>query len=128
VALVRRRRRLGFGLRLLLLRFFLLRFFLLRFFLLRVGRGRRRRSRRRGLVLRKRRPAERESDQREYSEEFLHWGSPLERSGIDLAGADANHFFEFVDEDLAVADLAGVRRLLDRFDCLVEQLGLDRGL
>jgi hypothetical protein len=53
--------------------------------------------------------------------------SPSERRRIGLAGADADHFFQIEHEDLAVADLAGVRRFLDRLDRLLEQLGLDRG-
>src|SRR3954467_5126422 len=52
----------------------------------------------------------------------------LERRRIGLAGADANDFLKIEHEDLAVADLAGVRRFLDRLDRLLEQLRLDRGL
>src|SRR5688572_2694711 len=52
----------------------------------------------------------------------------LKRGRIGLAGADANHFFQIEHEDLAVADLAGVRRALDCFDRLLNQLRLDRGL
>src|SRR5688500_736231 len=52
----------------------------------------------------------------------------LKRGRIGLAGADANHFFQIEHEDLAVADLAGVRRALDRFDRLLDQLRLDRSL
>ena len=52
----------------------------------------------------------------------------LQRRRIGLAGADADDFLEIEHEDLAVADLAGVGRLLDRFDRLLEQLGLDGDL
>jgi hypothetical protein len=51
----------------------------------------------------------------------------LERIGAGLAGADADDLFEFEHENLAIADLAGVRGFLDRFDHLVEQFGLDGG-
>src|SRR3954463_282439 len=51
-----------------------------------------------------------------------------ERSRIGLAGADANDLLKIEHEDLAVADLAGVRGFLDRVDRLLEQLGLDRRL
>src|ERR1043165_86399 len=51
-----------------------------------------------------------------------------ERRCIGLAGADADDFFERHDEDLAVADLAGIGRFLDRLDHLLEHLVLDRGL
>src|SRR5687768_15009420 len=56
---------------------------------------------------------------------FISFSSECRRIG--LAGADANDFFQIEHEDLAVADLAGVRRFLDRLDHLLEQLGLDRG-
>src|SRR4051794_6241043 len=36
--------------------------------------------------------------------------------GVDFAGADTDGALQFHDEDLAVADLAGVRRLGDRLD------------
>src|SRR5687768_8628905 len=42
----------------------------------------------------------------------------LERRRIGLAGADADDLLEIEDENLAVADLAGVGRLLDRLDRL----------
>jgi len=45
-----------------------------------------------------------------------------------LAGADANNLFELEHENLAVADLAGVRGFLDRLDHLFEQFRLDRCL
>src|SRR3970040_433059 len=48
----------------------------------------------------------------------------LERGHIGFAGADADDFLEIEDEDLAVADLSGIGRLLDRLDHLLEQLGL----
>src|SRR5687767_7384953 len=57
---------------------------------------------------------------------FISFSS--ERRRIGLAGADANDFFQIEHEDLAVADLAGVRRLLDRLDRPLEQIRLDRGL
>src|SRR5688572_22937226 len=43
---------------------------------------------------------------------FISFSSECRRIG--LAGADANDFFQIEHEDLAVADLAGVRRFLDR--------------
>src|SRR5436190_1452333 len=46
-------------------------------------------------------------------QEFL-----LLRLRAGLAGADANDLLEIEYEDLAVADLAGVRGFLDRFDHL----------
>src|SRR5690348_13251633 len=49
----------------------------------------------------------------------------LERGRIGLAGADANDLLKIEHEDLAVADLAGVRRFLDRLDRLLEHLRLD---
>src|SRR4051812_14959337 len=52
----------------------------------------------------------------------------LERRRIGLAGADANDLRKIEHEDLAVADLAGVRGFLDRLDRLLEQLRLDRRL
>src|SRR3970282_1335613 len=58
----------------------------------------------------------------------LFIASSLERGRIGLAGADADDFFEVEDEDLAVADLAGVRRALDRLEHLLEQIGLHCGL
>src|SRR5438094_10540398 len=40
----------------------------------------------------------------------------LDRGFVGLAGADAHHVLDRGDEDLAVADLAGARRLDDRVD------------
>src|SRR3954464_2141653 len=57
---------------------------------------------------------------------FIEFSS--ERRRIGLAGADADDFFERHDEDLAVADLAGIGGLLDRLDHLLEHFVLDRGL
>src|SRR5438552_5531979 len=51
-----------------------------------------------------------------------------ERGRIGLAGADADYLLKIKHEDLAVADLAGVRRFLDRLDRLLEHLRLDRRL
>src|SRR5688572_6389482 len=51
-----------------------------------------------------------------------------ERSRIGFAGADADDFLERHDEDLAVADLAGVRGPFDRLDHLLEHVVLDGGL
>src|SRR6185295_4178016 len=51
--------------------------------------------------------------------------SSSERRRIGLTGADADDFFQGHDEDLAVADLAGVRRPFDRLDHLLEHLVLD---
>src|SRR4029079_7547103 len=53
---------------------------------------------------------------------------PLERIGTGLAGPDAHDLFELENEDLPVADLAGVGRLFDRLDHAIEQVALDRGL
>src|SRR5476651_2841497 len=39
-----------------------------------------------------------------------------QRVGARLAGADADGLLDGADEDLAVADLAGMRGLLDRLD------------
>src|SRR5262245_40937709 len=49
----------------------------------------------------------------------------LERFRAGLAGADAYYLLQLEDENLAVPDLAGVRRFLDGLDHLLEQLGLD---
>src|SRR5919106_861768 len=57
---------------------------------------------------------------------FIGFSSECRRIG--LAGADADDFLQIEHEDLAVADLAGVGRALDRLDRLLEQLRLDRGL
>src|SRR5918999_988057 len=57
---------------------------------------------------------------------FISLSSECRRIG--LAGADADDFFQIEHEDLAVADLAGVGRALDRLDRLLEQFRLDRGL
>src|SRR6185312_2003026 len=54
--------------------------------------------------------------------------SPLERTGTGLAGPDAHDLFELENEDLAVADLAGVGGFFDRLDHAVEQVAFDRGL
>ena len=51
----------------------------------------------------------------------------LERFRAGLAGADADHLFEIENENLAVADLAGVRGFFDCLNDLLEQLGLDGG-
>src|SRR6185437_5258010 len=53
---------------------------------------------------------------------------PLERIGTGLAGPDAHDLFELENEDLAVADLAGVGVFFDRLDHAVEQVAFDRGL
>src|SRR5690606_17327495 len=45
-----------------------------------------------------------------------------------LAGADAVHLLELRDEDLAVTDLAGLRRLDDRLDDPLDELVGDRDL
>src|SRR5574339_580745 len=57
---------------------------------------------------------------------FISFSSECRRIG--LAGADADDFFQVEHEDLAVADLAGVRRALDRLDRLLDQIRLDCGL
>src|SRR5438105_56745 len=48
-----------------------------------------------------------------------------EGRGIGLAGADANRMVEVDDEDLAVADLAGLGGRGDRVDGLVDLIGID---
>src|SRR5262245_52212192 len=57
----------------------------------------------------------------------LFMASPLQRLRADFAGADADDLLEVEHEDLPVADLAGVRRLLDRLDHLLEHVAFDRG-
>src|ERR1051325_6901639 len=52
----------------------------------------------------------------------------LKRGRIGFAGADADDLLELEHEDLAVADLAGVRRFFDGLDRLLEHLRLDRCL
>src|SRR5688500_4766347 len=53
---------------------------------------------------------------------------PSKRFRADFAGADANDLQQVEDEDLAVADLAGVRGLLDRLDHALGQSVVDRCL
>src|SRR5512146_3053866 len=48
--------------------------------------------------------------------------------GAGLAGADADDLLEVEDEDLPVADLAGLGALLDRLDGALEELVGERGL
>src|SRR5689334_7195149 len=50
--------------------------------------------------------------------------SSLERLCTGLTGTDANDLFQLEHEDLAVADLAGVGRLLDGLDHLLEKIFL----
>src|SRR5687767_13528995 len=69
-----------------------------------------------------------ESTKARNAQNFFITFSPSKRRRIGLAGADADDFLKIEHEDLAVADLAGVRRLLDRLDRLFEQLRLDRRL
>src|SRR5579883_365568 len=52
----------------------------------------------------------------------------LERVGAAFTGADADRLLDRRDEDLAVADLAGVRRLLDRLDRALDLAVLDHDL
>src|SRR5450755_1389148 len=52
---------------------------------------------------------------------------PLEGVRAGLTGADAHDLFKLENEDLAVADLAGVGCLLDRLDDAIEHVALDRG-
>src|SRR6516225_8914478 len=61
--------------------------------------------------------------------EASSWPFPLflERIRAGLAGANAHDLFEIRDEDLPVADLAGVGGLLDRFDDAIEQVVFDGG-
>src|SRR6516165_4396712 len=49
------------------------------------------------------------------------WPPRLNRVGAALAGADADRLVDRRDKDLAVADPAGVRRLLDGFDGTLDQ-------
>src|SRR5688572_19235385 len=57
---------------------------------------------------------------------FIAFSSKRRRIGF--AGADADDLLQVEHEDLAVADLPGIGRLLDRLDCLLEQLGFHRRL
>src|SRR5579864_9524639 len=57
------------------------------------------------------------------SVEFFCGGDFLQRGGVGLAGADAHRVIEPEDEDLAVADLAGLRRRRDGVDDLVDLIG-----
>src|SRR5262249_33829961 len=50
------------------------------------------------------------------------YASALERGIVRLAGADADDAVDVGDEDLAVADLAGLRGLEDRFDHLIHEV------
>src|SRR4051794_2358733 len=43
-----------------------------------------------------------------------------------IAGADANRLLDIHDEDLAVADAAGARRIFDRLDGIRDERILDR--
>src|SRR5882724_9661183 len=52
----------------------------------------------------------------------------LERFRAGLAGADADDLLQIEDEDLSIAYLSGVGRLLDRLDRLIEHFVLDGGL
>src|SRR6185312_2039623 len=52
----------------------------------------------------------------------------LERRGAGLAGADAHGVLDAEDEDLAVADVAGGRRGLDRLDRLADDGVVDHRL
>src|SRR5712691_7324479 len=52
-------------------------------------------------------------------------GAGLESGGVGFAGADAHGVFEAEDEDLAVADLAGLGSRGDGFDGLVDLVGGD---
>src|SRR5688500_4459035 len=52
----------------------------------------------------------------------------LKGGHIGFAGADADDLLQVENENLAVADLAGIGRALDGLDGLLEQLGLHRGL
>ena len=48
----------------------------------------------------------------------------LQRGVIRLAGADADDAIDIRDEDLAVADLAGLGGLQDRFDHLIDEVAV----
>src|SRR5512134_1918486 len=49
-------------------------------------------------------------------------GGRSDRVPAALAGADAHDFLDVREEDLAVADPAGARRLLDRLDDLGDEV------
>src|SRR4051812_42128893 len=49
-----------------------------------------------------------------------------ERVAVCFAGADAHRLVDAENEDLAVADLAGLGSGCDRFDGLVDHVGRDR--
>src|SRR5882757_5359164 len=49
----------------------------------------------------------------------------LERVAVCFAGTDAHRLVDAEDEDLAVADLAGLGRRRDGFDGLVDSVGAD---
>src|SRR5882757_1545382 len=49
----------------------------------------------------------------------------LESSGVGLASADAHGAVDAVDEDLSIADLAGLGGRHDRFDDFVDLIGRD---
>src|SRR5580698_1408013 len=51
---------------------------------------------------------------------FFSWCGCSKCRGVGFAGADAHGVIEIDDEDLAVADLAGLRRRRDRVDDLVD--------
>src|SRR5437868_8398676 len=51
-----------------------------------------------------------------------------ERVGVCFAGADAHRLIDAENEDLAVADLAGLGRGGDGFDGLVDHVGTDSDL
>src|SRR5579872_2088904 len=59
---------------------------------------------------------------------IIEWifGGASERVSVFFAGADAHSLLERIDENLAVADLAGTRRGGDRFDHLIDHVGVDR--
>ena len=51
--------------------------------------------------------------------------APLQRGFVGFTGPDADRAGDVGDEDLAVADAAGVRGLLDRFDDAVDDVVAD---
>src|SRR5690606_2524299 len=62
------------------------------------------------------------------AESFFIGDPSLDCVCIGLAGADAHGLFQIEDENLAIADLPGVRGFLDRFDHGLEHRIRDRRL
>jgi hypothetical protein len=67
---------------------------------------------------------------RNFFDEGREYGDPgmSKRVVVQFAGVDAYHLFQRADEDLAVADLAGSRGVLDRLHHAIELVVSDRHL